>query len=501
MVAASSPRHSAVLALLQQVAVPATPWQWVAISFYLLGEALAVVFVLRVLSAGGAPATTLLWVGIILAAPYLGLLLYYLFPRQLQLRRLKRIKQKQERHRGGRRSTSSSTVGLDLMIPATLDPLRALLVGLDIDGVTEGNEVTWLPTGGEFFAAAATAIEQARTFVHFQTYIFRPDATGRHLLTLLTAAARRGVEVRLLFDSLGSFHLKNKDLAELRQAGGKAAAFLPMLWKRRPFTVNLRNHRKFVLVDGEVAFSGGRNVADEYANDRLGDHAWLDAMVAIRGPAVPVLQDVFTEDWFNATDEALTDVRYFPPSPPCGSAVLGVVRSGPDNEQQELWWALFQAVNSARVSLDLSSPYLVPPPVLLLALKVAAARGVRVRIHTNGASAEAIVLHQAQRSYYGEFLAAGIEIYETVTDYNHAKVLVADGRTVMVGSANLDLRSANLNFEAAIVVPDSPSLAAAVIATIDERCSTSRRIRPDDVRGNALRRVLDGACRLLSPIL
>ena len=143
-----------------------------------------------------------------------------------------------------------------------------------------GNAVRWLPSGSDFFASATAAIDRARQFVHLEFYIFRPDATGLALLERLTAAAQRGVAVRLLFDSMGSFSLKAKHLAALRKAGGKAEPFLPLLWKRRPFTLNLRNHRKQILVDGEVAFLGGRNVGDEYANDRFdGKRAWFDAMV------------------------------------------------------------------------------------------------------------------------------------------------------------------------------------------------------------------------------
>jgi cardiolipin synthase len=167
---------------------------------------------------------------------------------------------------------------------------------------------------------------------------------------------------------------------------------------------------------------------------------------------------------------------------------------------QELWFTIFQAVSGARTSIDLSSPYLVPPPTLLFALVVAAARGVRVRIFTNGPASEAVILYHAQRSYYRELIAAGIEVWETQSDYNHAKVLVVDRRAVFVGSANMDLRSAHWNFEIAVAMPDSPALAAAVLQTLADRSGDLRRVaEPDDPP--ALRRLVDGACRLLSPLL
>jgi cardiolipin synthase A/B len=210
---------------------------------------------------------------------------------------------------------------------------------------------------------------------------------------------------------------------------------------------------------------------------------------------------VFLEDWFNATDEELTDAKWTPPTSRVGTDVVGVTRSGPDGTAKALWFSLFQAIGEARHSIDLSSPYLVPPPTLLVSLVVAAARGVRVRILTNGPASEAVVLYQAQRSYYRELLAAGVEIHETVGDYNHAKLLVVDERIVMVGSANLDMRSAHLNFEVAVVLPDSPALARAVLATQEQLVAQWHRVDATDLRSSPLRRIVDGFCRLLSPLL
>jgi cardiolipin synthase len=473
----------------------ADSWNALLFAFTLLGELLAVLFVYRVLVRGGSPASTLLWVVVILAVPWFGLLLYYLFPRQLQLHRLRRVRVRGVRLRmarghGARGRRAGRGAGLE-----------SLLAGDDGGGLVDGNLLAWLPDGEQFFAAAAAAIEGARKHVHFVVYIFRPDTTGLRFLALLERAARRGVQVRLLYDSFGSFGLTNANLAPLRAAGGRAEAFLPVLWRRRPFTLNLRNHRKLLVVDGEVGFVGGRNVADEYATDRFGaQRRWHDAMVSVRGPAVDRLQDVFVEDWHTATEEVLADV--FAAPQPAGDRKLAVVCSGPDRELSELWFAVVQAIGEAKETVELSSPYLLPPPELLFALQLAARRGVRVRVHTNGPKTEAWVLHHAQRSQYRRFLAAGIEIHESIEDYNHAKALVVDGRVVVVGSANMDLRSANLNFEAAVVAVDAPDLARDIVATIEaRRAADGRRITEADLPTRALPRLLDAACGLLSPVL
>lgn len=479
-----------------------SPWHWIALAIWAIGELLAVVFVWRIVASGGAPASTLLWVVVILVLPSgLGIALYYLFPRRLQLRRLKRLRSSQQRWRQELRARDPDAAAAMASAALPESPMCRLLTGLAPEGLSSGNRVRWLSSGDEFFAAASLAIEAAKSFVHLQIYIFRPDRTGTHLLQLLTNAARRGVEVRLLFDSLGSWGLKSSHLAELRAAGGRAEAFLPMFWKRRPFTVNLRNHRKLLVVDGVQAFTGGRNVGDEYAQDRFFEkRKWLDAMVLVEGPAVAAMHEVFAEDWFHATDEEVVDARYYPPSPTVGHDTLGVVCSGPDRDRQGLWFAVFQAIGDAKERIEMSSPYLVPPPSLLLALKVAAARGVRVRIFTNGSRSEASVLYHAQRSYYDDLVSAGIELHETIADYNHAKVLVVDGRTVVVGSANLDMRSAHLNFEVAAVLPDSPDFARDVLRTLDERARACRRVTVP-AQKNAFWRLIDGFCRLLSPLL
>lgn len=481
------------------LAESAGSWQPGLVAIALLGELLGVVFVYRVLTRGGSPASTLLWMILILAAPWIGLALYYLLPRRLQLRRLRRVRLRSARLREVRGRASGR--GADGELPVARPGLEALLRGIDGDGLVAGNTVRWLSSGREFATNTAAAIAVARRHVHCVVYIFRPDQAGLAFLAALTAAAQRGVTVRLLYDSLGSFGLGAAHLAPLRAAGGRAEAFLPLLWKRRPLTMNLRNHRKALIVDGELAFVGGRNIGDEYLTDRVGQQRpWLDGMLELRGPVVDRVQDVFVEDWCTATDEVLADTFVVPEPVPHGVAV-GVVGSGPDREQSALWFALVQAVGDAVHSVELSSPYLVPPPTLLFALELAVARGVRVRIHTNGPKAEAAVLYHAQRSYYRRLLAAGIEIFETVHEYNHAKLLVVDGRTVMVGSANMDLRSANLNFEIAAVAVGVEGLAADVLATLDQRRATAHRITVGDLPTQPWARALDGLCGLLSPLL
>ncbi len=458
------------------------------------GELLSVVFVYRVLTRGGSAASTLLWMLVILAAPWFGLLAYYLLPRRLQLRRLRRLRQRGDRLREVRGGGAGGAAALAR--PADLEQLLGLHGGL-----SSGNVVRWLPDGARFFDSAAEQVRGAARHVHCVVYILRPDETGLRFLELLTEAAGRGVQVRLCYDSFGSWGLKARHLAALRAAGGRAEAFLPLLWKRRPFTLNLRNHRKLLVVDGEVGYVGGRNIADEYRYDRVGERRrWQDAMVELRGPVVDELQQVFVQDWCTATDEVLSDT--FRPAPAAvGSCRVGVVVSGPDQEQPVLWYALAQALAGAREQVTLSSPYLVLPETLMFLLGMVAARGVRVQVYTNGRGAEGFLLYHAQRQRYRRLLEAGVQLYETEHEYNHAKLLVVDGRTVVVGSANMDLRSAHLNFEIAAVALDAEELAADVCATVEERAAGCAAVRAADLPKSPLARLLDGVCGLFAPLL
>jgi cardiolipin synthase len=487
--------------LLQAILTPqadTTPWSWIALLVAVVGEVLALLFVMRALARGGEPSATLLWVVVILAAPWLGVALYYLFPRRLERRRLRVRQQKQEQR------PQAGVAGPLSAVEQALQEGRAmhrLLHGVSPEAFSAGNRVEWMAGGQAFFMAAKAALEGAERCVELEVYILRVDDTGRKMLQLLAACAARGVEVRLLYDSFGSWGLGADDLEPLERAGGKVAAFHPLLWKRRPFTVNLRDHRKILVVDGRVAFVGGRNVGDEYATDRFGQQrVWHDAMVQVEGPGVAALRALFAENWFHATDEELHGDGIAVPKP-VGQDCMSVVASGPDRDVQELWYAVFQAVVMAERSIVLSSPYLLPPSTLLFALQVAVRRGVRVRVYTNGKESEAAVLYNAQRSHYESMLEAGIEVYETTEDYNHAKVLVVDERTVVVGSANMDLRSAHLNWEVAVVLPDSPQLARQVVATVERRYAGLSALDRESLSSSVVRRVFDGFCRLFSPLL
>lgn len=471
------------------------PSALIALLVGIAGEILSVVFVVRVLSRGGSASVTLAWVLIILAAPYVGLVLYYLLPRRIHMRRLKHRVHRRAFDSGSPRAIASTESEPD-------DPVLRLLERLAPDSVTRHNRVELLASGARFAEQACAAIDAATEFVHVQTFILRPDDTGLRFLERLRDAAARGVEVRLLYDSMGSWSLRGRHLRELRRAGGRAAAFLPLLWRRRPFTLNLRNHRKLIVVDSRVAFVGGRNVADEYFTDRLSAKTrWDDVMVRIDGPAAARLHRVFVRDWLNAADEDVSRDEVDAAANADDDRV-GVLATGPDvaDVENRLLWALMQIIVGAARSIDISSPYLVPAPPVVSALCLAATRGVRVRLHTNGRGVEGFVMHRAQRSNYATLLAAGIEILENNVAYTHAKMVLVDERQLLIGSPNLDWRSSELNFELAVVVTDA-DVCRDARELFERRIEGSDPVTLSSVPSGWFNRSLDGLCRILSPLL
>jgi cardiolipin synthase len=463
----------------------------------LVGELISILFVLRTIATGKSTAATLSWSMFILLFPYVGLLFYYVMPRQIQLRRLRRFSNRI----GWIGPTLDRLVQPSVPGAAIGDPLLKMLARIDQDSVQAGNRVRLLESAQEFLDAAREAIAGAREYVHLQTYILRPDHAGVQFLEFMTDAARRGIEVRLLYDNFGSLWLRAKHLQAFHEAGGKSTAFAPLLWRRRWMNLNLRNHRKLLVVDGRIAFLGGRNIGEEYFSGRFsGRFKWHDAMVSVEGPAVTRLHRTFVEDWFNASDEDLCDKRYFPPQPRCGDEVVGVVQGGPDTRASLTHWSVLELINRAQDRLAINSPYLIPHPAVMTALQMASARGVRVTIQTNGRQAENPILYRAQRSYVREFLRDGIAVHETAGDYNHTKLILVDNHYLFCGSGNLDIRSNELNFELGIVVADSP-LQEQARAMLARRSEGGIWLEIEHLPHGRLVRLVEGFCRLLSPLL
>jgi cardiolipin synthase len=470
-------------------------------------EIMALLLIPLVLVRRKEPSSTIAWILTLVFIPALGAILFLAFGRDRVRWPAKRKREADARVRATVNAIAPATESreaADMVLASEASDLEIALfkVGalLTHGRSTSGNKVTMLAGGNETYAALGAAIDAARHHVHAEYYLIRNDATGAWFRDRLVAAAARGVEVRLLCDGYGCFPLGASWSRPLRKAGGHVAQFLPM---RSMFLqpVNLRNHRKIVVVDGTVAFTGGLNIGDEYKGAMPGIGEWHDLHIRIEGLAASDLQRIFVQDWSFATGEEIAPAAYFPErtSEP-GAATLAIIPSGPDTRNEAIHRLFFGAIAGARERVLITTPYFVPDQAILVALELAAMRGVDVRIILPHHSNHAVTFH-AGRSFYETLLEAGVKLYEYEPGIVHAKAMVVDGRVALVGSANMDMRSFRLNFEVHTLMHDEPT-ARSLEATFAAHLAKSQLQALATWKQRALSlRVLEGAARLVSPLL
>jgi len=445
------------------------------------------------------------WVGLAWLAPISGAVAYFL----LGINRIQRSANRLDRRAaaGPAGEASRSATALDRQRPAVIDLPHPGLGGLVRLGdrltgraLHEGNRIEPLVDGDAAYPAMLAAIEGARSSVSMVSYIFDNDFAGHAFREALVRARDRGVEVRVLIDDVGSRYTKPTMVHELREAGVRVAAFLPTRVPRLFQYANLRNHRKIMVVDGCVGFTGGMNIRAGHWRGRDPDDPVRCVHFRVDGPVVADMQEAFVTDWAFTTGEQLAGERWFAPARDCGPVVARGVPDGPDADIDNLPQLLLGALAVATRRVRVASPYFLPDDGLLRALQVAALRGVQVDIllpeHSNVPLMDWAVTPQLPW-----LLDAGCRVYRTPPPFDHSKLLVVDGLWSMIGSTNWDARSLRLNFEYNLECYDR-TLAAQLDAIIDEKIAVSRSMtRAElDERG-LLPRLRDGLARLLSPYL
>ncbi|MCK6457569.1 MAG: cardiolipin synthase [Phycisphaerae bacterium] len=478
-------------------------WAWTVLS---IADALIVAAtIVIILRRPREPRAMIAWILAVLLLPVLGPALFVVIgqPRLERTRRrrhrrraklLPAIAGRAERLHGVRATPEHARLD-----PALVDLARVAL-RLTAYPPTDGNEVTVFHDPESTFLAIQLAILGARSHVHLQYYILQPDETGRAVAKLLSDKARAGVRCRVLLDDVGCWRLPRSFTRSLRDAGVEVAFFHPVLPWRGRWHVNFRNHRKVVVVDGEVGFTGSQNIGDEYLGRRRKFAPWRDTHLRIIGPAAQDLQEVFLEDWHFTTGMELSGEECFPPLRRAGSDLVQIVPSGPDQEAEVLHQLLYAAVAAARRSVCIITPYFVPDSPMLMALKSAALRGVRVQLLIPSRTDHWFVLW-AGRSYYEELSAAGIEIYEYEDGMLHSKTVVVDQSWALVGSANMDARSFRINFEVTTVLYNRER-AAVLHEDFESVRARAKLVRPTNRRGWTFGESLSlGLARLASPLL
>ncbi len=318
----------------------------------------------------------------------------------------------------------------------------------------EGNKVEVLLNGDEIFPSMLDAIRHARRTITFETYIYWAGTIGDDFAQALAERAKAGVKVHLLLDWVGSAKMDDKLIASMREAGVEVERYHKPEWWH-PARMNNRTHRKLLIVDGEVGFTGGVGIADKWRGHAQDEDHWRDTHFRAEGPVVAQMQAVFNDNWVKSTGRVLDGDGYFPPLTPKGSQTAQMFSSSPTGGSESMHLMYLMVITAARHSIALSSSYFVPDDLAIQALVDARKRGVRVRIITPGTKTDSETVRSASRAEWGRLLAAGVEIFEYQPTMFHCKVLIADDLLVSVGSTNFDNRSFALNDEANLNVIDA----------------------------------------------
>ncbi|QDV51478.1 cardiolipin synthase [Gimesia fumaroli] len=446
------------------------------------------------------PVSTVSWILTILLLPGLGGIIYLFFGiNRVQRRSLSKEKANQSLAPKLPQVIQNQLLSREDYLPLNQNLMR-LAQNITHTVPTFGNQIELLNDTNRTLGLIKQAIMNAEHSLHLEYYIWQPDRSGTLIRDMLIEKAKAGVEVRFLYDGFGSLNLRNRFFKPMLEAGIQVAPFLPGASFRERWSFNLRNHRKLVLVDGKIAFTGGMNIGDEYLGQDAVLGFWRDTHLKIEGPEALQLQQVFAEDWFFATGEALTQPQYYPHPSTTGNITAQTLSSGPEKNADVFLTLFFAAINEARDSIVLATSYFVPPESLTTALESAAQRGVKVTLLVAGKSANPTTVY-AGRSYYDSLLDVGVEIYEYNKGIIHSKSLTIDGCWSLVGTANFDFRSLILNFEVGLAIYDR-KFASRLRESIENDLLGAVKIREEDWEKRSKLVILrQNLCRLFAPVM
>lgn len=404
------------------------------------------------------PVKALSWIIVLALLPVVGFLLYIVFGRNHRKEKLFSRKELRDLEQIDRISKQQI---YEINNPALLHrteinenrDIITLLLNNNKTLLTVNNRLKVLNNGAATFEEIKAALRGARSFIHLEYYIIEDDPLGREIADILIGKALEGVEVRLIYDDVGSWGLSRRYIRSLRKAGVQVRCFMQVVFPWLTSKVNYRNHRKILIVDGTVAFTGGINIAQRYiTGTKYG--IWRDTHLKLEGESVNMLQIVFMVDWYFVSKQMLTDhAKYLPPTDVRQEHLVQIATSGPDSDWASIMQAFFSAITHAQHHIYIASPYFMPNEAILTAIKVASLSGIDVRIMIPSRSDSKIV-YWASRSYIGELIDADVKVYLYRKGFNHSKLIMIDGQFSSLGTANMDIRSFEDNFEVSAIIYD-----------------------------------------------
>lgn len=470
--------------------------QWLfAHSLEIIGYLLAILLIPRILLERRHPGATIAWVLAIGLIPFLGVPLYFL----IGGRRIKKVSRKKG-WSTPRENTDLTTQAID-RLPVDSQKLAYLMMQGSIFPPSDGNSISIIDDGIEAYTTLFNMLEGAKKSIEIATFILGSDEVGKSLVQLLAKKAEKGLEVRLLLDALGSMRTSGRFADPLRNAGGRVGIFLPIMPVRRRWSANLRNHRKLTVVDGYKAFVGGMNIAREYMGPRPYKDRWKDVSMSITGTGTGYIRSIFWQDWVFSTNENVDPgiMHQVPPSFQPDGSIIQVVGDGPDVPGRPLYSGVLAALNRASESIWVVTPYFVPDDALSESLALAARMGSDVRLVMPEKSNHPLV-DLAGHSYIDNLMHAGVRFYLYQPGMLHAKLITIDHKLAVVGSANMDIRSFQLNFEIASFLYDSKSVEK-VTSVIQSIINKSREVTMREIAEKSkFRTFSEDICRVFSPL-
>ena len=443
------------------------------------------------------PRAATLWIGVIWLMPLLGPVLYLIFG----VNRIRRRAISLQLNKPVNRTIPANLGEPQLAGAEHLKMLAQVVDRIAVFPLTAGNRVQPLVNGDEAFPAMLAAIESAQKSISLSTYIFDNDPTGEQFTAALSRAVGRGVAARVLVDSAGARYSWPSVIHKLKRSNVQVARFLPSLAPWRVMTLNLRNHRKLLAVDGQTAFTGGMNIRHGNVLTGRSNHPVQDLQFCVEGPVVAQLQAAFANDWAFTTGEVLHGEAWFPdPRVASPGIIARAIADGPDADFEKLRLTLLAALAEAQTSVQILTPYFLPDPALISALNLAALRGVRVDIILPAKNNLPFV-HWASRASWWQVLERGCHIWLTAPPFDHSKLMIVDGHWVLLGSANWDARSLRLNFELNVECYGR-EFAQAMTAVLGKKLQGAREVSLAEVDARTMpAKLRDAAARLFSPFL
>lgn len=481
---------------------------------YLASAAISMVIILE----NRDPARTVTWLLIFLLLPGVGLLIYAVFGRNIRKIKIfktqklandikeeklfENLEEIQELVKLEQDSIKERSLADDELADYSKKRVISLLLNTGMFPFTTNNNIDVYIDGNQKFENLIKDIKLAKDHIHLEYFIIKDSEIGRKIRDLLIEKAKEGVKIRILYDDVGCwrFWFHRRFFNEMKKYGIDIMPFLPAKFPIIGSKLNYRNHRKIVVIDGKVGYTGGINIGDEYMGKNKKFGYWRDTHIRIEGTSVYLLQMTFLIDWYYTTKEIILIKKYFPKMSYCGDSMVQVVASGPDSDWEAIHYAYFSAICQAKKNIYIETPYFIPDESILRALKSAALSGVDVRI-IFPKIADHKMVNSASYSYFADILKSGGKVYLYTKGFIHSKIVIIDDKISSTGSANMDLRSFMLNFEINAFIYDKDVIEIMTKDFFEDMKNSEELDESDFENRNIIIKAKESISRLFSPIL